>query len=178
MEAIATAFALDVPSVALLVLPSSANVKRAVYDFRELGVNARPLDLSRDRERLVGGRSDFSGKPTMFVSTFSAIRGLDLPDLTHVFILGVLEREIVPRATDAYVHVAGRVGRSGRGGKVVSFIEATAVDFATEDADAAQEDKAAARQGDLWRLQRVFKRLGLRATAFPHFSDVEYEGGV
>ncbi|KAL1670484.1 P-loop containing nucleoside triphosphate hydrolase protein [Schizophyllum commune] len=174
MEAIATAFALDVPSVALLVLPTSANVKRAVYDLRELGVNARPLDLAQQRG-LLTGTQEARSNPMMLVSTFSAIRGLDLPDLTHVFILGVLEREIVPRATDAYVHIAGRVGRSGRGGKVVSFIETTQADGAAYDPDAAPEEKAAARQGDLWRLQRVLKRLSLSPRAFPHFDDVEYE---
>ncbi|KAL1748521.1 P-loop containing nucleoside triphosphate hydrolase protein [Schizophyllum fasciatum] len=175
MEAVATAFALDVPSVALLVVPTSANVKRAVYDLRELGVNARPLDLAQQRA-LLTETQEAKSNPVMLVSTLAAIRGLDLPDLTHVFILGVLEGEIVPRATDAYVHIAGRVGRSGRGGRVVSFVEATEVDGAAYDPEAAPEAKAAARQGDLWRLQRVLKRLSLVPRAFPHFDDVEYEG--
>ena len=48
MEAIGVAFALDVPSVALLVLKSDAPVQRAVNDLRRLGVNAQPLDVVKD----------------------------------------------------------------------------------------------------------------------------------
>ena len=48
LEAIAAAFALQVPSVALLVLPSDAPVHRAVFELRCLGINARALDVVQD----------------------------------------------------------------------------------------------------------------------------------
>ena len=97
MEAVAAAFAVDVPRVALLVLPASAPLQRAVYDLRMLGVNAHGLDLlanDRGRAHLLRGAGDrVEANPTLLVSTLASTRGLDLPDLSHVFILGVPEGE-------------------------------------------------------------------------------------
>ena len=56
--------------------------------------------------------------PTLLVATLASTRGLDLPELKHVFIVGVLDHG----AVDSYLHVAGRVGRFGRGGKVISVV--------------------------------------------------------
>ena len=123
MEAVAAAFAVDVPRVALLVLPASAPLQRAVYDLRMLGVNAHGLDLladDRGRGHLLRGAGDrVEANPTLLVSILASTRGLDLPDLSHVFILGVPEGE---RRVDEYLHIAGRVGRFGRGGKVIRVL--------------------------------------------------------
>ncbi|TFY74546.1 hypothetical protein EWM64_g9467 [Hericium alpestre] len=123
LEAIAAAFAVDVPRIAMLVLPASAPVQRAVYDLRLLGVNAFGLDLladDRGRRHLLRGSGDaVEENPTLLVTTLATTRGLDLPDLSHVFILGVADA----RKVDTYLHLAGRVGRFGRRGKVVSVLE-------------------------------------------------------
>ncbi|KAH8102525.1 hypothetical protein BXZ70DRAFT_787300 [Cristinia sonorae] len=58
LEAIGLTFALEVPRVALLVLPASAGVRRAVYELRLLGVNAHGLD----------------GNATLLVSTVACTR--------------------------------------------------------------------------------------------------------
>ncbi|KAF8647905.1 hypothetical protein AX16_006437 [Volvariella volvacea WC 439] len=118
LEAIATAFALDVPSVALLVLDGSAPVQRAVYELREMGVNAQSLD----------GKTVWHGsekEPVLVVCTGATIRGMDLPWVGHVFIMGVLGgRGVNGRTVDSYVHVAGRVGRLGKeGGRVLIWME-------------------------------------------------------
>ncbi|KAI0320364.1 P-loop containing nucleoside triphosphate hydrolase protein [Amylostereum chailletii] len=102
LEAIATAFAVDVAQLALLVLPSTASVYRAVYELRLLGVNAHALEL-RAVDRGGGHLSQgpervFDGNPTLLVSTLMTTRGLDLVGLSHVFILGVPE----DRRVDAY----------------------------------------------------------------------------
>lgn len=122
LEAIAATFALEVPRVALLVLPASASVRRAVYELRNLGVNAHGLDV-HDAE---SGGSFLLRKgiapaenPTLLVSTMATTRGMDLPDLTHVFLLGVADT-LTP---GEYLHVAGRVGRFGKGGKVIAILE-------------------------------------------------------
>ncbi|KAI0331976.1 hypothetical protein GY45DRAFT_1321530 [Cubamyces sp. BRFM 1775] len=122
LEAVAAAFALDVPSVGLLVLPSDASVQRVVDELCSYGVNARPLDVVQDKS---GGahlmRQDLDAmadNPTLLVATLASTRGLDLPELKHVFIVGVLDNG----AVDSYLHVAGRVGRFGRGGKVISVV--------------------------------------------------------
>ncbi|EEB90543.1 hypothetical protein MPER_11231, partial [Moniliophthora perniciosa FA553] len=93
LEAIAAAFALYVPSIALLIVPSTTSVYRAVHDLRSLGVNAFNVDMLQDRKGrmhlLSGGAEKVRANPTLLVTTNAAVRGLDLPALQHVFILGV-----------------------------------------------------------------------------------------
>ncbi|KAI0652146.1 P-loop containing nucleoside triphosphate hydrolase protein [Trametes meyenii] len=161
LEGIAAAFALDVPSVGLLVLPSNAPVQRAVCDLRLLGVNTHALDVVKDETgRVHLMRQDFgvaTENPTLLVSTLASTRGLDLPELTHVFILGVLDNG----AGDSYLHVAGRVGRFGRGGKVVSVV-----------ADRHEEtlDNGKKRVRDEPRLiGALLRKAGIKPTRFEHF---------
>lgn len=154
-EAIATAFALDVPKVALLVLPSSSPIQRAVYDLREMGVNAYSLDLleaSKGRSHLLDGRGTGEEEnPTMLVSTLATTRGLDLPELTHVFILGIPGGpKVTGRAVDGYVHIAGRVGRFGRGGKVITVVEKD------EEVEGG-------------KMRRILKTIQVPAVRFEHF---------
>ncbi|KAI9512845.1 P-loop containing nucleoside triphosphate hydrolase protein [Russula earlei] len=125
MEGIASIFATDVPKVALLVLPASAPVQRAVYDLRMLGINAFGLDLlctDRGQAHLIGGSGGaIEEEPTLFVSTTASTRGIDLPDLSHVFVWGVVD-------ANSYLHASGRVGRFGREGRVVSALEGKSED--------------------------------------------------
>ena len=137
MEGIASVFATEVPKVALLVLPASAPVQRAVYDLRVLGVNAVGLNLSRD---LASGEEN--PNPTLLVSTTVSIRGIDLPDLSHVFIWGVVD-------ANSYLHASGRVGRFGRPGRVVSVLE----DEQSEGVQSA-------------RYRRLLKSIGIVPTKF------------
>jgi superfamily II DNA/RNA helicase len=157
-EAIATAFALDVPKVALLVLPSSSAVQRAVYDLREMGVNAHSLDLlegSKGRSHLLLGAGEEN--PTLLVSTLATTRGLDLPELTHVFILGIPGGpKVTGRTVDAYIHIAGRVGRFGRGGKVISVVEKG------EDIEAGPVTESS-------KMSRILKEVEVFPVQFEHF---------
>jgi superfamily II DNA/RNA helicase len=140
LETVAAAFALDVPAAALLVLPSSAPVRRAVYELQSLGVNAQGLDMLGHRER--------TADPTLLVATLATTRGLDLPELTHVFVLGIPEGPAVTgRTVDAYLHVSGRVGRFGRCGRVVSVVEG------------ADEAKMARILGAIGEIPVQFKQL-------------------
>ena len=122
MEAIATVFALEVPKVALLVLHPSASVERAVEDMRRLNINAHGLDVVQ-RERggsyLLRKGTAPEDDPTLLVATLATVRGLDMPDLTHVFILGASDA----LDHDSYTHAAGRVGRFGKNGKVITVVE-------------------------------------------------------
>ncbi|KAF8973692.1 P-loop containing nucleoside triphosphate hydrolase protein [Flammula alnicola] len=153
LEGIATAFALDVPSIALLVIPSSSPVQRAVYELREMGVNAEGLDLQIGERGgsylLKSGVDVVRENPRLLVATLATTRGLDLPELSHVFVLGIPEGpKVNGRSVDAYVHIAGRVGRFGRRGRVVSVVEDT-------------EESA--------KLERILKTIGERAVRFEHF---------
>jgi len=153
LEAVAATFALDVPSVALLTIPSDASVHRAVYDLRALGVNAHGMNLLIENQGkshlLHGGAEKFRSTPTLLVATPATIRGIDLPELSHVFILGV--RPLQERATtalDTYIHIAGRVGRFGRKGKVVSIV--------TDEQEAE-------------RMDTILKRLGVETARLRYF---------
>lgn len=134
----------------MLVIPSSAPVQRAVWELREMGVNAEMLDVAA-RERggayLLG--NVMRANPRLLVATLASTRGLDLPALTHVFVLGLPEGPHVNgRSVDAYVHIAGRVGRFGRAGRVV-----TVVGSAAEGA----------------KVERILTTLGSRSVRFEHF---------
>ncbi|CBN75240.1 DEAD box helicase [Ectocarpus siliculosus] len=73
---------------------------------QELGLNARADAMSLFRE----------GKTRLLVSTDMAARGLDVPEITHVFNLDL------PLDGEGYVHRGGRAGRLGRPGKVISLV--------------------------------------------------------
>mmetsp|Transcript_46530 Transcript_46530/g.115405 ORF Transcript_46530/g.115405 Transcript_46530/m.115405 type:complete len:100 (+) Transcript_46530:3-302(+) len=52
----------------------------------------------------------------VLVSTFGSSRGLDLPAVDLVVLFSL------PDSADAYLHVAGRTGRLGRDGRVLSIL--------------------------------------------------------
>ncbi|KAJ2921552.1 hypothetical protein H1R20_g15544, partial [Candolleomyces eurysporus] len=162
METVAAAFALDVPSIALLVLPSSAPVQRAVWELRELGVDAHGLDLessANGRSYLAsgGGAETSRANPVLLVSTLATTRGLDLPALSHVFIYGLPEGDKVNgKAVDAYVHISGRVGRFGRPGKVVTVVE----EKESESDESASGEKMA----------RILRAVGVGPVQFAAFA--------
>lgn len=148
------------PSLALLVIPASGPVKRAAYELRTLGINAIPFDASRD----INGENHLLKRPskeptanaTLLVSTAATVRGVDLPGLSHVFILGLPQG----RTADSYLHIAGRVGRFWRGGKVVSFLE-----------EGAQPGSRTMRRAkdEASKLQTLFKLLEVTPVKIEHF---------
>lgn len=155
MEAIATCFALHVPCVALLVLPPSAPVQRAVDDLRDLGVNAHNFDLTSEaspgRVHLLRDfTTEATENPTLLVSAPASTRGIDLPELSHVLILGIPD---VANA-DVFRHMAGRVDRFGRGGKVISFLK----DREEEFRDGVM--KTTTNEPNLMRL--IYGKLGIK----------------
>ncbi|KAJ7786198.1 P-loop containing nucleoside triphosphate hydrolase protein [Mycena metata] len=115
LETIAMILAAEVPSIALLVVPSTAPVQRAILELREVGVHAHGLDWVKARDGRPSG-------PTLIVSTWANTRGLDVRELSHVFVFGIPDG-----GPSTYVHIAGRVGRlessaKRRRGKVVLLV--------------------------------------------------------
>lgn len=98
------------PKLALLVIPSSGPVNRAVYELRRLGVNAHGLYFA-----------DEFDKATLLVGTMASTRGLDFEGLTHVFIDGIPEGpQVNGKSVDTYIHLAGRI-RAGKG-RVITLV--------------------------------------------------------
>jgi superfamily II DNA/RNA helicase len=89
------------------------------------------MDKNQRRDAVAGFRS---GKITVLVSSDLAARGLDIPGITHVIALDV------PRDGEAYIHRAGRTGRAGKRGIMVSIGDGE----------------------EMRRLARLEKQLGLR----------------
>lgn len=112
-------------------------------DLRALGTNAFGLDLQSTDKReayLAGGNlGGTEENPTLLVATTASLRGIDLPDLSHVFIWGVVD-------ANSYRHASGRVGRFGRKGRVFTVL---------------QDER---RQSD--RCVRLLKSIGLIPTKF------------
>lgn len=160
LEAVAATFALDVPRVALLVLPASAAVRKIIFELRQLGVNAHAFDLvanEASRSHVLSRMDEVSDEdPVLIVATLATVRGIDLPDLTHVFMLGVPEG----RSGDAYLHVAGRVGRFGRQGKVITILE--------EGVEERTGNKVVVRDVPK-RMTVLLSRIGIQPTRLEHF---------
>ncbi|KAF8598871.1 P-loop containing nucleoside triphosphate hydrolase protein [Ceratobasidium sp. AG-I] len=199
LEAIATSVALDVSNRAMLVVPTGFSVAPVVESLRELGVEARLLNLHGEIEHIsqhAGSEplqqrpssspaappeaaqtgdtlldmgtemnsspplprpdtnpytnSEPSSNPTLLVTTVAAARGLDIPTLSHIYIVGGLQSE------EVYRHIAGRVGRFGMSGKVVSFVSA----------DGA-ENIVGGSTGER-RLKVFYKQIGAKQVPFVH----------
>jgi ATP-dependent RNA helicase SrmB len=58
------------------------------------------------------------GRVGVLVATDVAARGIDIPDVSHVFNFDL------PRTADTYLHRIGRTGRAGRKGTAISLVEA------------------------------------------------------
>lgn len=125
IEAISICFAMDVPRTALLVTPATHPIRRLTDELKRYGVDARPLDMlssAAGRNHILnckGAETTTDGEgPILLVSTLANTRGLDLPDLSHVFVMGVPEGRV-----DSYTHIAGRTGRFGKTGKIITIVE-------------------------------------------------------
>ena len=171
LEAIATVFALEVPRVALLVLHPSAPVERAVHEMRALDINARGLDVL-DQER--GGsyllRKKGTGPeeaPTLLVCTLAAVRGLDLPDLTHVFVMGARAMDALNH--DSYAHAAGRVGRFGKSGKVIAVVDGRY---------SVKGGKKAVWVDEPMKLKQIYQRLKITPVQVEHFGTAGMSGAT
>ncbi|KAG8914398.1 hypothetical protein FRC00_013951 [Tulasnella sp. 408] len=178
---LAVQFALDVPSLALLVHPSTSSVRPVVDESRELGVEAEavePAEAAKGRTDLVSSASPIpptssttspapaestngteqtssSETPRLIISNLTDTRGLDFPSLTQVSVVGI---DVVKIPSD-YTHIAGRVGRFGKGDHVITFVED----------GSAGEEAAGASGADEGRMKRLYRKLDIN----PAFVEIE-----
>jgi ATP-dependent RNA helicase DeaD len=108
---------LDPPERAMIFRQTKLGVDRLVSVLRRRALPASAIhgDMSqRDRERVL--REFREGDLKFLVATDVAARGLDIPEVSHVFNFDI------PEDSEAYVHRIGRTARAGRSGHAVTFV--------------------------------------------------------
>ncbi len=81
------------------------------------GFNAAALHGDMDQPARMAALDGFrKGDVTLLIASDVAARGLDIPDVSHVFNFDV------PHHPDDYVHRIGRTGRAGRSGTAITIV--------------------------------------------------------
>ena len=106
------------PSSAIIFCNTKANVHYVTGVLQGFGYNADELssDLSQSKREEVLGRLR-KGGIRFLVATDVAARGIDIPELSHVFLYEP------PEDHESYIHRAGRTGRAGAAGTVISIVD-------------------------------------------------------
>ena len=107
------------PASAIIFCNTKVNVNFVTVVLQRFGYDADALsaDLSqRDRERVL--QRVRQGTLRFLVATDVAARGLDIPELSHVF------QYEPPEDVESYIHRAGRTGRAGASGVAISLVSA------------------------------------------------------
>ncbi|OMH79263.1 ATP-dependent RNA helicase SrmB [Zancudomyces culisetae] len=121
-ECIANVLGSEAESVKNVVIFMQTGKK--YYDFLEAlykqGITAIGL-FEKYTKTLPSENTSSSSKPTsksynVFITTDTAGRGIDIPDVSHVLILDV------PKSKNSYIHMAGRTGRFNSTGKAITIV--------------------------------------------------------
>lgn len=104
------------PAAALVFVADAARIGEIIMKLSHAGIAAEPLyaDAGK-RERTAVMRRLSAGKLQLVIATDLAARGLDVPHLSHV-----IQFE-PPADAGTYLHRAGRTGRMGAAGTVVTL---------------------------------------------------------
>jgi ATP-dependent RNA helicase DeaD len=110
----------DQPSSSMIFCNTREEVRSVANFLMRRGLPAAMIssDLPQRKREQVMARFR-SGQIRHLVATDVAARGIDIEELSHVFVYST------PDSPEAYIHRAGRTGRIGRGGVVVSLVSAT-----------------------------------------------------
>lgn len=106
------------PASAFIFCNTKQNVHYVTAVLQRFGYDADELsgDLTQAKREQVLDRIRH-GKLRFLVATDVAARGIDIPDLSHVFLYEP------PEDHEVYIHRAGRTGRAGASGEVVSLVD-------------------------------------------------------
>ena len=106
------------PASAIIFCNTKATVHFVTAVVQGFGFNADELsaDLSQSRREDVLSRLR-KGTIRFLVATDVAARGIDIPELSHVFLYEP------PDDRESYIHRAGRTGRAGAAGVVISLVD-------------------------------------------------------
>lgn len=106
------------PSSAIIFCNTKANVHYVTAVLQGFGLNADELsaDLPQSKREEVLAKLR-RGAVRFLVATDVAARGIDIPELSHVFLYEP------PEDRESYIHRAGRTGRAGAAGVVISLVD-------------------------------------------------------
>ena len=106
------------PASAIIFCNTKATVHFVTAVLQGFGFNADEVsaDLSQSRREDVLSRLR-KGTIRFLVATDVAARGIDIPELSHVFLYEP------PDDRESYIHRAGRTGRAGAAGVVISLVD-------------------------------------------------------
>lgn len=106
----------DMDSV-LVFVRRKLDVNRVASAVRRIGVTAGAIHSGRTQEDRIDALEGFrSGRFSVLVGTDVAARGLDVNNISHVINFDV------PNSPEDYIHRAGRTGRAGKTGDVITFV--------------------------------------------------------
>jgi len=150
---------LDQPT-ASMIFCNTRNEVRSVSTFlarQGLPVAMISSDLTQKKREQVMSRFR-AGTIRHLVATDVAARGIDIDDLSHVFIYST------PDSPEDYIHRAGRTGRIGRSGNVVSLVSANdLVNFNRQanryELDLIEREVPTAEEIAKRRTERLLSRL-------------------
>jgi ATP-dependent RNA helicase DeaD len=110
----------DQPSSGMIFCNTRGEVRMVAGFLARLGLPVAMIssDLIQRRREQVMARFR-SGNIRHLVATDVAARGIDIEDLSHVFIFST------PESPEGYIHRAGRTGRIGKTGNVISLVSAS-----------------------------------------------------
>jgi ATP-dependent RNA helicase DeaD len=109
---------MESPGSALVFCRTRLEVDTLVETLSAHGYRAEAIHggmQQRQRETVMGRFR--ASKTDLLIATDVAARGLDIPQLSHVF------NYDVPSAPEAYIHRIGRTGRAGREGVAITLVE-------------------------------------------------------
>ncbi|MCR5563554.1 MAG: DEAD/DEAH box helicase [Desulfovibrio sp.] len=106
------------PASAIIFCNTRANVTYVTEVLQGFGYDAEGLssDLTQNKREAVLNRIR-AGELQFLVATDVAARGIDIPELSHVFLYEP------PEDHESYIHRAGRTGRAGAAGTVISLVD-------------------------------------------------------
>jgi ATP-dependent RNA helicase DeaD len=109
---------LENPTSALIFSNTKRNVEFTAALLSQFGFDAEGLtsDLTQSKRESLMARIK-EGKLRFLVATDVAARGIDIPDLSHVFMMEP------PEDPESYVHRAGRTGRAGATGTAITLVD-------------------------------------------------------
>ncbi len=139
------------PTSAIIFCNTKARAHYVAVVLQRYGYDAAELsgDMpQQERERVLGRIR--SGNLRFLVATDVAARGIDIPELSHVF------QYEPPEHAELYIHRAGRTGRAGASGEAISL-----VGFA-----------------ELMQLKRIAQRYGIDLEPRPLPTEEELAGLV